>query len=206
MSEETPSRTLDPDTVAADPLAQFNDWLDQARAADLVEPTAMALATADADGRPSVRMVLFKGLRDGGLCFYTNYESHKADDLAQNPQASVVFWWDRLERQVRVSGPVTRFAAGESDDYFHSRPRISQLAAYTSRQSRAVASRDEMHARLERNTARFAGGDVPCPAHWGGYRLQPDHFEFWQGQRGRFHDRVVYTPSGNGWRKTRLEP
>lgn len=206
MSDEQQPPILDPADVAAEPLEQFGHWLDEALAADLIEPTAMALATADERGRPSVRMVLYKGLRDGGLSFYTNHESQKGDELERNPHASVVFWWDKLERQIRVSGPVERLAPGESDDYFHSRPRASQLAAYTSRQSREVASRDELHTRLTRNTEQLHDQPVPCPAHWGGYVLKPEQFEFWQGQRGRFHDRVIYSRDGEQWRRSRLEP
>lgn len=188
-----------------DPLAQFGCWLEDARASGMMIPTAMALATVDADGRPSARMVLLKGL-DQGFCFYTHYDSRKARALTAHPQAALTFWWDRLERSVRIEGVVEKLPREMSEQYFHSRPRGSQIGALTSRQSRVVASRDELDTRLAENTARFAGGEVPCPQDWGGYRLLPQVIEFWQGRDNRVHDRLVYRREGDCWRVERLEP
>ncbi|MDR3417827.1 MAG: pyridoxamine 5'-phosphate oxidase [Nevskia sp.] len=189
-----------------DPLAQFERWLADAGGAGLVEPTAMGLATVSADGRPSLRIVLFKGLYEGGFCFYTNYESRKGEDLAARPYAALTFWWDRLERQVRVEGRVGRVPPELSERYFHVRPRGSQIGSYTSRQSRVVASRDELDARIAATDRRFEGQEVPLPAHWGGYCVIPDHVEFWQGRTDRVHDRLRYVRDGGGWRIERLEP
>lgn len=189
-----------------DPLKQLERWVSEARAAGLIEPTAMTLATVGAGAKPSARVVLFKGLHDGKLTFYTNYESRKGTELARDPQAALVFWWDKLERQIRVEGRVEKLPPEFSERYFHSRPRISQLSAYTSHQSRAVVTRAELEERFARNEKRFAGQEVPLPETWGGYALTPDYFEFWQGRRGRLHDRLVYQPASDGWRIERLEP
>lgn len=191
--------------MLADPLAQLQRWLDQAQAAGMLEPTAMTLATAARD-RPSARVVLFKGFYEGGLTFYTHYEGRKGHELAQNANVAAVFWWDRLERQVRIEGSVQKLPAAMSEEYFHSRPRASQLGALTSRQSAVVASRAELDARLEENTRRHAGQPVPHPAFWGGYRIEPRLLEFWQGRRDRLHDRLQYRLEVSGWRIERLEP
>lgn len=188
-----------------DPLAQFSRWLADAQAAGMIDPNAMTLATADAGGQPSARVVLLKGL-DQGFCFYTHYDSRKARALAAHPQAALVFWWDRLERSVRVEGRVEKVAREMSEQYFHSRPHGSQIGALTSRQSHVVASRAELDARLAENAARYPDGEVPCPSDWGGYRLLPQTIEFWQGRDNRAHDRLVYRREGNGWRIERLEP
>ena len=190
----------------AAPLTQLELWVSEARAAGLVEPTAMTLATVGADAKPSARVVLFKGLADGKLTFYTNYESRKGAELASNHHAALVFWWDKLERQIRAEGRVEKLPREFSARYFYSRPRISQLSAYTSRQSRAVVTRTELEERFAHNEKRFAGQAVPLPENWGGYALTPEYFEFWQGRRGRLHDRLVYQPAGDGWRIERLEP
>lgn len=198
--------SLDETQLAAEPLVQFQRWLDEAAAAKLIEPTAMALATADAAGEPSVRIVLFKGLHNDGLTFYTSYESHKGGDLAENPRAAIVFWWDALERQVRVEGPVERVPRALSQAYADSRPRASQLAARISRQSHRVASRGELEKRYAAEEAALAGKAVPLSDNWGGYVLKPARFEFWQGRRDRLHDRLCYVRDGAGWRVERIEP
>lgn len=188
-----------------DPLVQFQHWLNDATQAGVVEPTAMTLATVSVDGQPSARVVLLKGV-DEGFCFYTSYESRKGRDLASQPKAALVFWWDRLERSVRVEGAVEKMMAVESERYFHTRPRGSQLASYTSRQSHTVDSRETLEARLSENVRHFSGKEIPLPVHWGGYRLRPATVEFWQGQRDRFHDRLIYRRGMGGWNIQRLEP
>jgi pyridoxamine 5'-phosphate oxidase len=198
---------LDESSLAATPQAQFERWLADAVAAEMIEPTAMALATVDPSNRPSVRIVLFKGFEDGAFSFYTHYDSRKARALAGNPAAAATFWWDRLERSVRVEGRVEKLPREVSERYFHSRPRGSQLGAATSRQSRNVASRKLLEDRLAQAEARLAGRPVPLPEDWGGYRLIPEAIEFWQGRRDRLHDRLLYLREGaSGWRVERLEP
>lgn len=190
-----------------DPLDQFQTWLSEALASDMAEPYAMQVATANALGRPSLRTVLLRGADEQGLTFYTNFESHKGLDLAENPQAEVLFYWAELERQVRAFGPVVRVPDAEADHYFHVRPRESQLAAHASKpQSAPVASRDAMddyfaalHQEFPENTV------VPRPSFWGGYRVQVQEWEFWQGRPNRMHDRFLYT-RGEGWEITRLLP
>lgn len=206
MSEPTPRSLLETD-LHADPLMQIQRWLDSAVAAQMIEPTAMTLATVDADNRPSARIVLFKGFHEGGLTFYTNYEGRKGRELTQNPNVSLVFWWDRLERQIRIEGRAERLSPDISRVYFDSRPRASRIGAITSRQSAVVASREALDARFEENLARYGeAGEIPLPAFWGGYRVEPQNIEFWQGRRGRLHDRLRYRRDGTAWRIERLEP
>lgn len=192
--------------LLADPLAQLEAWLQDARDAGLLEPTAMALGTVGTDGQPSVRIVLFKGFVDGGLSFYTNYDGRKGRELAANPRTAATFWWDRLERQVRIEGRVEKLPETLSREYFYRRPRESQLGALTSQQSAVVASREELDRRWEDNAQRYAGQEVPFPHFWGGYRLIPHSVEFWQGRHGRLHDRLLYTHTNGHWRIERLEP
>lgn len=194
--------------VDGDPITQFQRWLDDAVAIGMIEPIAMTLATVDADGRPSARVVLLKGLDHQGFAFYTHYQSRKARALAAHPLAAATFWWDRLERSVRIEGTVEKLDAAESEAYFRSRPRGSQVGAITSRQSQVVASRAELDARLADNLARYASEPVPFDAsQWGGYRIRPDCIEFWQGRDNRSHDRLRYRrASGGGWTIERLEP
>ena len=188
-----------------DPLGQFQRWLDDAVRVGMIEPTAMTLATVSTDGQPSARVVLLKAV-DEGFCFYSSYESRKAGDLDAEPRAALVFWWDRLERSVRVEGVLEKLTTAESEHYFHSRPRRSQLASYTSHQSRPVASLEALEARLAENIRRYAGKEVPLPKQWGGYRLRPVTVEFWQGRRDRFHDRLLYRREAGVWDIKRLEP
>jgi len=196
---------LDETDVDADPFRQFARWFEEAHAAELMEPNAMALATVDAEGRPACRMVLLKGADASGFTFFTNFESRKGRDLAANPRASLLFWWDRLHRQVRIEGTVEKVAAEEADGYFHSRPYGSRIGAAASPQSRVITSRAELEERFAALEAEHPE-TPPRPPHWGGYRVVPDHFEFWQGRESRLHDRLVYVPKEQGWRIERLAP
>jgi pyridoxamine 5'-phosphate oxidase len=197
---------LDEATAAAEPLRQFELWLVQALRAELPEPNAMTLATVGADGRPSTRVVLIKGCDERGIVWYTNYESRKGRDLAAHPFAALQFHWVELERVVRIEGPVERTSAEESDAYYASRPLDSRLGAWASPQSRPIASR----AVLVANAAKAAvqhGLHPPRPPHWGGFRLVPDRWEFWQGRKSRLHDRLCYLREPDGrWRRERLAP
>jgi pyridoxamine 5'-phosphate oxidase len=192
--------------VDRDPLAQFRRWYTDAERADIRMPQAMALATATGDGEPSVRMVLLKGIEDGEFVFYTGYVSRKAGELAANPRGALLFYWDPLGRQVRVEGTVRRVSADESDAYFATRPRGAQLAASASKQSAVLSNRDELDARVAELERRYAGGEVPRPEHWGGYRLAPDVYEFWQHREDRAHDRLRYRREGGDWVLERLSP
>jgi pyridoxamine 5'-phosphate oxidase len=193
--------------VEADPFAQFHRWFDEARAnAAVLEPNAMTLATVDGQGHPAARIVLLKGFDERGFVFYTNYESAKGRQLEAHPYAALVFFWAVLERQVRVTGGVTFASDEESNAYFASRPRGSQLGAWASTQSAPVSGRAELEARLAETTARFGEGVVPKPPRWGGYRVAPDAVEFWQGRPDRLHDRLRYVRAGGGWQIERLCP
>jgi pyridoxamine 5'-phosphate oxidase len=194
--------------VDRDPIAQFRRWLDDAASIGMIEPIAMTLATVDPDGRPSARVVLLKGLDPQGFAFYTNYQSRKGRALAANPYAAATFWWDRLERSVRIEGVTEKLTAAESEAYFRSRPQGSQVGAITSRQSQVVASRADLDARLAANLATYASTPVPFDASaWGGYRLRPETIEFWQGRDNRSHDRLRYRRAADGgWIVERLEP
>lgn len=192
--------------LLADPLDQLARWLADAVAIGQIEPSAMTLATVDSDGRPSARVVLFKGFHEGLLSFYTNYEGRKGREIEARPDVAATFWWDRLERQVRVEGRAQRLPREVSRRYFESRPRGSQLGALTSRQSSIVASREELDARMAENEARLQDQPVPLPEFWGGYGIRPESVEFWQGRRGRLHDRLRYMRIDQGWRIERLEP
>jgi pyridoxamine 5'-phosphate oxidase len=193
--------------VDPDPVVQFGRWFDDANAANLVEPSAMTLATAGADGIPSARMVLLRGVDQRGFVFYTNYESRKAAELAANPRAALVFWWGELQRQVRVEGRVQRTSHEESAAYFRTRPPGSRLGAWASPQSRVIPSRAVLDERVAELEARHPDGDLPLPPFWGGYRLVPEVIELWQGRPNRLHDRLRYTRApGGGWRIERLAP
>ena len=194
---------------APDPFARFATLLARARAAGLPEPTAMTLATATRDGRPSARMLLLKGVDERGFVFYTNLGSRKARELTENPVAALCFFWAAQETQVRVEGPVEPVSDAEADEYFASRPRGSQEGAWASRQSEPLAAREELEARLREVAERYAGREVPRPPHWSGFRLLPERIEFWFGRSSRLHDRELYTRAASapgGWRVTRLYP
>ena len=197
--------------ASSDPIAQFGRWFAEASASTRV-PEAVALATATADGRPSVRMVLMKQWDERGFVFYTNKGSRKGAELETNPVCALLFYWDRLGRQVRIEGPVSQVSEAESDEYFATRPVRAQVAARASRQSRVVASREELDRRVRKTAAEFLDGVVPRPESWGGFRVRPDVFEFWQNREDRLHDRLRYTrvAAGSGgivsWRLERLQP
>jgi pyridoxamine 5'-phosphate oxidase len=193
---------LDPD-----PVKQFAIWFGQAAAAEIPDVNAMSLATVSADGKPSVRIVLLKGLSERGFSFFTNYASAKAQEIEQNANVSLAFWWVALERQIRISGRAVKTSREESEEYFRSRPRGSQLGAWASRQSEAIDNRQVLEARLAEIEERYAGQEVPLPPHWGGYCVQPETLEFWQGRTNRLHDRFRYTRQESGsWIVERLAP
>ena len=191
----------------SDPVQQFSTWFAAALAAEIRDVNAMSLATATRDGKPSVRIVLLKGFDERGFSFFTNYDSGKGRDLDANPFAEMVFYWPQLERQVRISGEVERTSREDSAAYFHSRPLGSQLGAWVSKQSEVIDARKVLDARLNEMTERFENGEIPLPPHWGGYRLKPDRFEFWQGRPNRLHDRFRYSRKADGtWLIDRLAP
>jgi pyridoxamine 5'-phosphate oxidase len=190
----------------SEPLDRFSAWFREAEEAGVAFPEVMTLATATADGAPSARMVLLKGADEDGLVFYTGYGSRKADELAANPRAALVLYWQPLGRQVRVEGNVERVSEAESAVYFDSRPRGSQLAAWASQQSRPLESRDELERRYAELEREYEGRQVPLPPHWGGFRLRPNAIEFWQHRDNRLHDRVRYTRAREGWRAEVLSP
>jgi pyridoxamine 5'-phosphate oxidase len=192
--------------MATDPFQLFDQWFAEAQASELNDAEAMALATADASGRPSVRMVLLKGHGPDGFVFYTNDQSAKGNQLAGNPQAALLFHWKSLRRQVRVEGPVERVSVEESDAYFASRSRDSQLGAWASDQSRPLDSRDIFESRFEEMEERFEGQDVPRPPHWGGYRVIPNRIEFWSDRPHRLHERRLFTQLDGQWSEGLLYP
>jgi len=196
---------LDEASAAADPLNQFQRWLEQALNAQLPEPNAMTLATVGPDGRPSTRVVLIKGCDERGIVWYTNYRSRKGQDLAAHPHAALQFHWVELERVVRIEGSVTQVDAAESDAYFASRPLDSRLGAWASPQSEVISSRAVLVANAAQAAIKHAL-HPPRPPHWGGYRLQADRWEFWQGRKSRLHDRLRYRLEGNAWARERLAP
>jgi pyridoxamine 5'-phosphate oxidase len=189
-----------------DPLALFHSWFREAVASGLYLPESMALGTATPDGRPSVRLVLLKGYDERGFVFFTNYGSRKATELDLNPEATLVFHWGILQRQVRLEGTAERIPKEESEAYFQTRARGSQIGAWASRQSEPLATRGDLEAQVREYEAQFQGGDVPLPPFWGGYRLSPRSMEFWQGRANRLHDRIKFTREGEGWARARLYP
>ncbi len=197
---------LDIGALAADPVSQFRNWFELTRDAGLVDRTAMTLASVDSRGRPSARIVLLKDIRDEGVVFYTNYESRKGRELLQNPWCALVFWWDRLGRQVRIEGQARQLSAADSDAYFATRPRDSQLGAWASPQSQAVDSRATLEQRLTELEREYEGRAVPRPPHWGGFCVVPESVEFWLSRGARMHDRLRYLRHGDGWTIERLAP
>ena len=191
--------------LEADPLAQFGNWFEEALRSGVALPNAMTLATATKKGRPSARAVLLKGFDERGFVFYTHYRSRKGRELEENPQAMLLFCWEELERQVGVEGTVSRVSAAESDEYFASRPLGSRLSAIVSPQSERVTNREALEILLEQAAKRWRDAP-PRPEHWGGYRLAPERFEFWQGRKDRLHDRLCYRKAAGGWKIERLAP
>ena len=207
LRREYASRALSEADTDTNPIAQFRLWLDEALKSELMDVNAMSLATATPAGEPSVRTVLLKGLDEEGFVFFTQYDSAKGRDLALNPRAALLFYWAPLERQVRITGAVSRVARAISESYFATRPVESQWGAWTARQSSEVAGRDLLEQQYADVKARFAGQTVPCPPDWGGYRVTPDRMEFWQGRPGRLHDRLLYAKQADGtWTRVRLAP
>jgi pyridoxamine 5'-phosphate oxidase len=196
---------LDESDVDADPFKQFHAWLAEALKAEVPEPTAMTLATADARGWPSARVMLLKALDERGFVFYTNYASRKGGELAAQPRAALTFFWKELERQVRIEGAIEKVSAAESDEYFAIRPLGSRIGAWASTQSATIESRQWLEARVKQAEAQY-GDNPPRPPHWGGYRVIPEWIEFWQGRQSRLHDRIVYTRAAGAWKITRLSP
>ena len=199
-NESLTERDVDPD-----PIRQFEKWFGQATHAGMIEPNAMTLATSTRDGNPSARMVLLKGVDTSGFVFFTDYRSRKGAELDANPRVSLCFWWDSLQRQVRVEGRAARATREESEAYFRTRPHGSRIGAWASHQSAPLASRETLEREVQR-LERVRPDEVPLPPHWGGYRVKPESIEFWQGRPSRLHDRIVYTRDGNSWKIGRLSP
>ncbi|MFP4355151.1 MAG: pyridoxamine 5'-phosphate oxidase [Phycisphaerae bacterium] len=209
LRSESKDVPLCEDRAPDDPVTLFEKWLEQAvedNDGAWYEPNAMALSTADAEGSPDCRIVLLKECSREGFVFYTNTESAKGRQLAENPRAAAVFYWSRFERQVRLRGPIEKLSCERAESYFANRPRGSQLGAIISRQSQPINSRGELESALAQAEAQYQGRDIPMPAFWGGYRLVPEQIEFWQGRSSRLHDRLLYTRSQSGWARQRLSP
>ncbi len=207
LRKEYARETLSERDVHEDPIQQFGRWFEQARAAELMEPNAMALATVSRSGQPAVRMVLLKEYSERGFVFYTDYRSRKGEELASTSRAGLCFWWDALQRQVRINGAVERVSREEAAEYYRTRPHGSRVGAWASHQSQVLPSRETLEQEVERLGALHPeGSEVPLPEHWGGYRVVPDEMEFWQGRPSRLHDRIHYARRDGAWVRARLSP
>jgi pyridoxamine 5'-phosphate oxidase len=205
LRKEYRQQTLSENNVSSNPVSEFAKWWNEAILSKIEEPNAMALATCNTNGKPSVRIVLLKGFSNEGFIFFTNYESRKGLDLLKNPYAALTFFWKELERQVRIEGSVKKISAAESDEYFSQRPTASQLGAWSSPQSKVIKTRELLEDRIE-HFKKMYGNDIPRPPYWGGYIVEPFLFEFWQGRPGRLHDRIQYSRLEFGWQIERLAP
>jgi pyridoxamine 5'-phosphate oxidase len=206
LRREYSLKTLDITEIDPDPLRQFTTWLDDAASRGLVEPNAMILATVSSDGKPSARAVLLKGYDKQGFVFFSNGGSRKGREMAQNPAVALLFVWAELERQIRIEGRVEAVSSAESDEYFQLRPRGAQLGAHASDQSAPIANRAALEEQMRVVEARYPTGPIPRPESWGGFRVVPAMYEFWQGRSNRLHDRIVFSRVGGGWELTRLQP
>ncbi|RZK48659.1 MAG: pyridoxamine 5'-phosphate oxidase [Pedobacter sp.] len=206
LRQEYKAARLNEEDVLAHPLSQFEKWFKEAIEAQLFEPNVMTLATADLNAKPHARIVLLKGFDVEGFTFFTNYLSHKGQQILNNPQACLVFFWADLERQVRIEGNIIKIDSIESDSYFNTRPRLSQLGAHASPQSNVIVSRDVLEDNLKHLSAQYDNLEIPRPIHWGGYKLIPNLIEFWQGRESRLHDRIVYEQVDGKWEISRLAP
>lgn len=206
LRREYSSHSLNENDVERDPFVQFQRWLQEAITAELLEPNAMALATSTPSGKPSARIVLLKGFDERGLVFFTNYASRKAEELKENPHAALLFFWAGLERQVRIEGIVEKITHTESEEYFATRPLESRIGAWASKQSAVIESRAALQEKFDELRAHFANQEIPLPPFWGGFRLAPLMFEFWQGRENRLHDRIRYNKQDSRWIIERLSP
>lgn len=207
LRHEYKRASLDESDARENPIEQFQHWFDETLAAELHEPNAMTIATATREGRPSVRVVLLKGFDERGFVFHTNYQGRKGSELEDNPLCALLFYWGELERQVRIEGTATRVSVEESDEYFKSRPRGGHIGAWASEQSRPITDRAALEKRVGELEEQYQGQEIPRPQFWGGYRVEPESMEFWQGRENRLHDRLLYSVSGGGrWEMKRLQP
>lgn len=206
LREDYSQNSLDENGVLENPIEQFKNWLNEAIKAKLPEPNAMSLATVDAENKPHNRIVLLKGIENGGFVFYTNYESDKGKEIAENNNVSLCFLWKELERQVRIDGVATKISRSDSEEYFKSRPIKSQIGALASNQSSVLLNRKELEEKFAELDKKFEHGNVPMPDYWGGYEVKPAVIEFWQGRRSRLHDRIKFTKQENNWIINRLAP
>ena len=207
LRQDYSSATLTEQEINTDPVKQFDKWFKEALKASVPEPNAMTLATATSDGRPSARIVLLKGYTSDGFVFYTNYLSRKGKELTKNPLAALVFFWESLERQVRIEGTIEKLSREQSEAYFHSRPKGSQIGALASPQSQEISGREILDDKMQQLEAEYADKEVPKPSYWGGYIVKPRLIEFWQGRSSRLHDRIVYKKTDNkNWKIVRLAP
>jgi pyridoxamine 5'-phosphate oxidase len=206
MRREYVSQPFDESQVASDPITQFQRWFDEAVRSEQPDPEAMTLSTATPDGRVAARIVLLKGWDERGFVFFTNYESHKSREIIDNPQVALTFYWHSLHRQVRIEGVAEKATPEESEEYFQTRPRGSQVGAWASPQSEEIIDREELERRVDEIEARFKDSPINCPPFWGGFRVKPDRVEFWQGRESRLHDRILYALRGVEWRISRLAP